>query len=92
MPIDGSIWKKWNNLSAPLSLSRSCRSMKRGVLRSRQTFTQLENAQKLGKNRVVAVRSIESAAVLRPTPDEADRMELAQFILHRGEGQPAHIH
>ncbi len=66
--------------------------MKRGVLRPRKPFTQLENAQKLGKNRVIAVRAIESAALFRPTPDEADRMELPQFILDRREGEPAHIH
>lgn len=94
MPFYRSISRKRSDLSPPpliLSAATSL-SMQRGVFRPRKSRTQLDNALKFWKERMIAVRSVKSATTVRPAGNEANHAEFTQFVLNGAKSEAAHIH
>ena len=49
---------------------------------ARKAFAQLNDAEQLRIQRVIAVRRIEAVVAVRPTDDETESTELAKLILN----------
>jgi hypothetical protein len=67
-------------------------SMQGRIFCAGQPRAHLHDAEEFREERMIAIRPIESMVTVGPSPENADRAKLSQFVLNGAKRQSRHVH